>query len=980
MRLFLIKNKHTLIGRWFVSACFVLFFTLKASFAIPQPPDNTPDDNTVTLNELLAQEKVNLIASIKEVQTLLTAQPPKTVAEVRFLQEKNAVMLSVVHAKMANLDDFSLNQRRQQQNLMRRLKELQQLPIDKTTDHPVSAAQMESINTLMATNTKTMQLIDANLSLAKTYESALLLEQQQLELLRANRLEQEQINQLEEKILALKEKRNAFYLKNSKLQLEKPNITDFKAILHNDLEQLLNNQTITLLQEQIATLNFEKKRVEVNYSLLKQTDAKSIEAGLELDELTIKQLKSIERSIQKILDWLTKEDKLLHANNFKFEARALQKSATAQLQQVRVLRELLQADLLKKQEQFNKKLGSRQALTLYRLGSWPVITKELVETPLQFYHYSCLLILKIKDNYQNQTPWTKLFLCGGLGLMALLAAALARILHTVVDDKERSSMSGHLYDGVQLLLYRNIWHLTFAGMLMIVFFVNQVVFDNYQLLINLFFVWLTSRNLILIARIMLLERMSDSSGQDVKLYYRLKWLFLVGGWTTALMVFSHQLPLSLLLQDIFSRLFMLFLVAVSLVAWKSHDVIPHLLWPILKTRKRYLRRLVSLLVILVPLTLLTTSIIGLIGYIDLAWTMSRYQAYCLLVLTAFMLIRGLILDALDVLSNWMVSSLHNGWLWIEVFLKPIDKILRVLLILSAVILLFQLFGWSADSNVVKILWKIGAYPFVNLSGVYITLISVFEFIALSFVFLWVSKWTREFCYRWLYRTVNDPGIRNSLSVFTQYAVIISSGLIALRVLGIDFSGMALVFGGLAVGMGFGLRDFASNIVGGIMLLIERPVREGDVITLGEYEGRVAHIGIRSMRVSSWDNMEVLIPNAETFSKPFTNWTHQDSVVRTVVPIKVSRMDDPTRVQTIILDALANTPQVLKTPSSQVLLKKIDDVLLEFEVRYFINVQEHTRFEVRSIVLFAIMEKFKAEGIKAPVPSLNIDVNQDAIPN
>lgn len=946
---------------------------LQTSFA-------TSDDDTVTLNELLAQEKINLTASIKEIQGLLIAQPPKTVLEVRSLQEKNTAMLSVVRAKIASLDNFSLNQRRQQQNLMRRLKELQQLPIDKISDHPVSAAQMQSINTLMATNTQTMQLIDTNLNLAKTYESMLLLEQQQLELFSANRLEQEQMDQLEAKIAALKEKRNALYLKNNQLQLEKPNLTDFKAILHSELEQLLNNQTITLLQEQIATLGFEKKRIELNYSLLKQTDAKSIEAGLELDEVTIKQLKSIEHSIQTILDWLKQEEKLLANNHFKQETAALQQSANLQLQQVRHLREVLQNDLLKKQEQFNKKLGSRQVLAQYHVSSWSVITKELVETPLQFYHYACLLVLKIKDNYQHQTQWTKIWLCAGLVLMMLLAGALAHILHTVVDNKERSSMSGHLYDGVQILLYRNVWHLTFAGMLIVVFFVNQVVFDNYQLLVDLFFVWLTSRNLIIIARIFLLERISDSSGQDVKLYYRLKWLFLVGGWTTALMVFSHQLPLSLLLQDIFSRLFMLFLLAVSLVAWKSHDVIPHLLWPVLKTRKRYIRRLVSLLVVLVPLTLLTTSIIGLIGYIDLAWTMSRYQAYCLLMLTVYMLIRGLILDLLDVLSKWMVSSLNNGWLWIEVFLKPFDKILRVSLVLSALVVLFLLFGWSADSNVVRVLWMIGAYPFVNLSSVHITLISVFEFIALSFVFIWFAKWTREFCYRWLYRTVADPGIRNSLSVFTQYAVIVASGLIALRVLGIDFSGMALVFGGLAVGMGFGLRDFASNIVGGIMLLIERPVREGDVITLGEYEGRVAHIGIRSMRVSSWDNMEVLIPNAETFSKPFTNWTHQDSVVRTVVPIKVSRMDDPIRIQAIILDALAATPQVLKTPSAQVLLKKIDDVLLEFEVRYFINVQEHTRFEVRSIVLFAIIEQFKAEGIKAPVPSLNIDVNHDAATN
>ena len=445
------------------------------------------------------------------------------------------------------------------------------------------------------------------------------------------------------------------------------------------------------------------------------------------------------------------------------------------------------------------------------------------------------------------------------------------------------------------------------------------------------------------------------------------------------MVLAHQLPLTLLLQDIFNRLFMLFLLALSLVAWRSKDVIPYLLWPLLKTKKRYLRHAISLLVVLVPLTLLTTAIIGFVGYIDLAWTLSRYQAYVLMVITSYVLVRGLVLDALNALSEWMLSSLHNGWLWIEVILKPLDALARVFLVLLSIYVLFELFGWTADSQVVAVLWRVGHYAFVDLSGARITVFNVLKFIALLFVFAWFAKWTREFCYRWLYRKVNDSGVRNSLSVFTQYAIIILGGLLTLRVLGIDFSGMAIVFGGLAVGMGFGLRDFASNIVGGVMLLIERPVREGDLITLGEYEGRVAHIGIRSMRVSSWDNMEVLIPNAETFNKPFTNWTHQDYVVRTVVPIKVNREDDPTVVQQLIMDALVSIPEVLNEPPSQVLLKQIDEVLIDFELRYFINVQNHTRFEVRSKVLFAIMAAFKAAGVKAPIPSLNVELNHDIIP-
>ena len=251
--------------------------------------------------------------------------------------------------------------------------------------------------------------------------------------------------------------------------------------------------------------------------------------------------------------------------------------------------------------------------------------------------------------------------------------------------------------------------------------------------------------------------------------------------------------------------------------------------------------------------------------------------------------------------------------------------------------------------------------------------SILEFTLLLCIFIWASKWTREFCYRWLYRNAKDAGIRNSLSVFTQYAVILMGVFITLHVLGLDFSGMSMVLGGLAVGMGFGLRDFASNIVGGLMLLIERPVREGDLITLGEYEGRVAHIGIRSMRVSSWDNMEVLIPNAETFNKPFTNWTHQDSIVRTVVPIKVSRADDPLMIQQLILDVLSIISEILSEPAPQVFLKKIDDALIDFEVRYFINVQLYTRFEIRSKVLFAITAQFKAAGVQPPIPPLSVEL-------
>jgi potassium efflux system protein len=569
------------------------------------------------------------------------------------------------------------------------------------------------------------------------------------------------------------------------------------------------------------------------------------------------------------------------------------------------------------------------------------------------------------------------FLWLSLGIIVLLYSALSRFLRSLPPGhtKARSLLTGYLFDGFLVLIQRNIPLLCLISLLRVTFLFTSISYVNYQLVINLLTVWLTFRSLILIAKLALLERLSDVSGKDVKLYYRLKWLFLFGGWATALMVIGHVLSLAVILQDIFNRLFMLFILTISLVSWKSKDVIPYLLEPFLHGKRRYIKNAAALLMVLMPITLCTTAIIGLMGFVNLAWTLSGYEAYTLLLIVGYILVRGLLADGLELLSEAMIRSMRNGWLWIEIFLKPIDKIVRIVLLLSGIVLLFQIFGWNSDSVVMMNLNRVAHYTLIDSPGIYITLISIIEFFIVLSIFIWATKWTREFGYRWLYKNAKDIAIRNSLSIFTQYAIILLGAFVTLHILGFDLSGMSVVLGGLAVGMGFGLRDFASNIIGGVMLLIERPVREGDLITIGEHEGKVEHIGIRTMRLSSWDNMEVLIPNAETFNKPFTNWTFQDSIVRTVLPIKVCRSDDPTLVQELITKVLLIIPEIVPDPPFQVFLKKIDEALFEFEVRYFINVQTYSRVEVKSNVLFAIIEQFKASGIKPPVEPLAIEIKE-----
>lgn len=931
----------------------------------------TETSATNKLIEYLVQEESKLTQAINEVKLI-----PEPVDQASYLKQKeeNSARAALNHAKITSLENFLANQKQQQQDFVQRLKNLQQTPISQLTQIS-SQERISKINTLNDVNKKTIELINEDLLLANRYQNVLTAKNQQLDLWFAHSQMEDHLQTLRNQESKMHASLERLYENAIKIQQEIKTDNVFSSTYTDEARLLLNNQVINLTQYKIAELDMQKKLVKADYLLLKDPNIRTLQKITEMYKNAVTQLSDTEQSLKKMVAMLTAEQDHLPNENLKQQFSVLLRIVNARIEGVIIQQQTLQEDLENHQQELKKQLSVRKSLSEYRFDSWPTIIKQMARIPAQFYGYLKSLALKVKDNYLWQDFFPITLLWSLLGLILLSAYGLNKLLKQITYNKERSRLTGHLYDGALTLLSRNLPHIAIFSSLFLSFYLNHILFANYQLLLNLAFVWLIFRTLILIARLVLLERVSDSSGTDVRLYYRLKWLLLAGGWATALMVISHLLPLSILLQDIFNRLFMLFLLAVSLVGWKSKEVISQLLHPILKTKKRYFRNAVVLLVILIPLTLFTTAIIGQIGYINLAWSMSRYEVQILLIITAYVLISGLLIDALDLISEWMISTMKNGWLWIEVFLKPLDKILRVVLLIFSVYVLCQLFGWHSDSAVIANLLKFAEYPLVHLSGVYITAISIIEFLILLPFFTWTAKWTREFCYRWLYRNARDAGIRNSLSVFTQYAVILIGGFIALRVLGLDFSGMSMVVGGLAVGMGFGLRDFASNVVGGLMLLIERPVREGDLITLGNYEGRVAHIGIRSMRVSSWDNMEVLIPNAETFNKPFTNWTHQDGIVRTVVPIKVSRADDPIMVQQLIFDVLAIIPEIVSDPVPQVLLKQIDDALIEFEIRYFINVQLHTRFEIRSKVLFAIMAQFKAAGIKAPIPPISVELKE-----
>jgi potassium efflux system protein len=626
-------------------------------------------------------------------------------------------------------------------------------------------------------------------------------------------------------------------------------------------------------------------------------------------------------------------------------------------------------------------LSSRQGLLGFGINAWLGLGNEVLLVPSLTYEVGkSLAMTVIKALYTAKFGWwLSLIVVELLWVVTFyfVNRYLIRLL-TFMPDHDRGHinlkwLSGKLLQSilVDIALIGNItWFFALCGISM----------QYFHLLLHLGLVWLLFRSLIIISKLCFVESIHDSTSANVRIYHKLKWTFLFGGFITAFSVFVNQLPVVYELKDLFYRLFLLFLAMVSVFLLKSSKALSGLVLPHIDQQRTYLKKIIRLLSILLPLALLINSLIGLFGFVNFVLTVSWYESIFFLVLAVYLIVRGLLGELSDFVSRILITHVKNGWLWTEALLKPVDKILRILLFLTAWVILFFLYGWDRQSPVVEGLSKLLFYPMTNVLGTTVTLVSVTELIMMVFFLYWAARWIREFVYRIMSSRTPDLGIRTSIAILSQYTLIVCGVLIGLRLLGIDLKALTFIASAFALGVGLGLRDIANNFVCGFLLLFERPLRVGDTVCISGYEGDVVHIGGRAVTIRTFDHMEVLVPNAEIFSKTFTNWTGLDHIVRTVVVIKINRHDSPHDVQSLIYEVLAQHANVLADPAPEVYLKELAEGLIEFEVRYYVNLREvKSRTSVRSEVLMAIWEMFEKSGIKPPYPHHEISMSHH-VPN
>lgn len=277
------------------------------------------------------------------------------------------------------------------------------------------------------------------------------------------------------------------------------------------------------------------------------------------------------------------------------------------------------------------------------------------------------------------------------------------------------------------------------------------------------------------------------------------------------------------------------------------------------------------------------------------------------------------------------------------------------------------------SELLQTIYNVLSFKVFEVNQTPITPLSLIIFLLILLMFGLLSRLLRKILLQRVFSYLKlDQGTSYTFSRIVHYIVMVIGVVFAFQFIGINFSGLAIIFGFLSVGIGFGLQNVTSNFVAGLILLFERPIQVGDRITVGETEGDVEEINIRSTTIRSVDNISIIVPNSDFVSSNVVNWSHGDMRVRLNLAVGVSYNSDLDTVLRALQEVAQENKEVLKKPDPEVHLKNFGDSSWDMELRIWINDPKRYRY-VRSDLNCAIVRKFREYHIEIPFPQRDLHV-------
>lgn len=276
--------------------------------------------------------------------------------------------------------------------------------------------------------------------------------------------------------------------------------------------------------------------------------------------------------------------------------------------------------------------------------------------------------------------------------------------------------------------------------------------------------------------------------------------------------------------------------------------------------------------------------------------------------------------------------------------------------------------WQESGSLISRVWAYLTQPFtfgritISVSSALVGLIVILLTIFISrSVGVLIEK-------RIAHRRHIDPSLRYTIARLVKYFIIVVGALVALKqAFAIDLTSIAVIFTALSVGIGFGLQYLAADIASGFILLFERPIKVGDRISIGDDEGDVQSINLRTTVVTTNDRISIIVPNSRLVSQRVINWSYGDPRARLAIPVGVADDSDIQLVTDTLIEAAMDVDNVLTDPPPSVQFLNFGDYALEFRLLVWTRVPRR-HVEIRSDINYRIARLFRERSIKIPYPT------------
>ncbi len=368
--------------------------------------------------------------------------------------------------------------------------------------------------------------------------------------------------------------------------------------------------------------------------------------------------------------------------------------------------------------------------------------------------------------------------------------------------------------------------------------------------------------------------------------------------------------------------------------------------------KKYRKKVINLIPDSILIKDIVNELFKLIIYTILLWiyiiinTILSFPSYTVIIV-ANLLTAWIIINLLsELIKNELLSKIFSILIWTIAALHVLKIYEEVINILS------------------KISFKSG--------NINISLLLVIKGLLTLFIFFWIAMKLSTYSEKKIKKiSTFTPSIRVLLTKIFKFIIFTAVILITMSSLGIDLTALAVVGGAVGVGVGFGLQKIVSNFISGIIILLDKSVKPGDVIEIDDVYGQIKSIGLRYISVLTLNGKEYIIPNEDLITKKVINWSYSNNLVRTSVTVGVSYNSDVEKVMELLNESLKGIDRILNKPKPKIFLNEFANSSVNLEIKFWIKDPENGINNIKSEVNKNIWKLFKEHNIEIPFPQQDI---------